>query len=59
MTPDTIPSRLPVTITLERDEAWLLGVVVVAGLWILTVGICWLGADALRWLNNRNLRMWK
>ena len=47
----------PITLTLQQDEAWLLGVIVVAGLWILTLGVVWLGADALRWLHRRTRRM--
>jgi hypothetical protein len=31
---DSIPSQAPITITLHKDTAWLLGALLTAGLWL-------------------------
>lgn len=41
-----------VTLTLHTDHAWVLGVVVVTGLWTLAIGAVWWASDVLRWLHN-------
>ena len=60
MTPDSIPTRAPIVLQLQQDEAWILGVIVVAGVWTIAFGAhCWL-SDLSRVVRARFLgvRKW-
>lgn len=60
MSPDTIPSQFPITLMLQRDTVWVLGVVVVAGCWTVTVGLVWWLSDVVRAVRARwlGVRKW-
>ena len=47
-----------IKIAIPSELAWTLGVFVTLGAWLFVWGVVDLGAAVLRWLNNRNLRMW-
>lgn len=60
MTPDTIPSQAPVVLTIARDTAWLLGLLVVAGCWTVVVALLTLAAPILsKILDRAHVRVWR
>lgn len=50
----------PITLTIPRDCAWPLGLILLAGVWILTTGAVWWASDVARATHHKykGVRTW-